>query len=359
VLLALQAANRKGIIHRDLKPENIFLAHQPDEGPVVKIIDFGLSKITTNAQELSRTQTGSVLGTPAYMSPEQAAGSSNLDHRTDLYSVGTMLYEMLAGALPYFGNNFNEFFAKLLTEEPRAPRDVYPAFPIEAEPLVRKAICKNPDDRFQTATEMLEALAMLPGWATRAGRLARLSSGMTASSFAAGDLGPGEQRPRRSEGTSPFDATAARFSATKVGQAGGSLGHGKPARVSRRGFVAGAIIAVVLLAVVAVFAVGRRSPPAASAPRANPATLPAPAPAERPGLTASPGGQATERAPQPELAAEKTKAALPTAENTAYPDSAQHKPSKVAAASSKKKSHAGAKRLRRGGRGTVMSEDFE
>jgi serine/threonine protein kinase len=356
VLLALQAANRKGIIHRDLKPENVFLAHQPDEGPVVKIIDFGLSKITTNAQELSRTQTGSVLGTPAYMSPEQAAGSTSLDHRTDLYSVGTMLYEMLAGALPYFGNNFNEFFAKLLTEEPRAPRDVYPAFPIEAEPLVRKAICKNPNDRFQTATEMLEALAMLPGWATRTERLARISSGMGASSFAAGDLGPGERRAR-SKVASPFSATEARYSTTKVGQAGGSLDGGKPTRVSRRGLVAGALIAAVLLVVVAVFGVGRWFSPATSATSPKPTTLPAPAPTEKPAVTASPSGPATERAPQPELPAGQPKATLPSAEPSAEPGPPQ--PSKAAAAKSRKKSQTGAKRLRRGGRGTVMSEDFE
>jgi serine/threonine protein kinase len=192
VLNALTAANRQGIIHRDLKPENIFLAHQPHEPPVVKIIDFGLSKITTNSPDISCTQTGSILGTPAYMSPEQARGGHNIDHRTDLYSLGTMLFEMLTGALPYAGSNFTEFFAKLLTEEPRAPRDVYPAFPVEAEPILRKALRKNPDERFQSAEEMLEALKTLPGFDQRDERLALLSLGMSKSTFAAGDLGTNE-----------------------------------------------------------------------------------------------------------------------------------------------------------------------
>ena len=139
-LLALAAANRQGIIHRDLKPEHIFLAHSPDEPPVVKIIDFGLSKITTSSPDMSCTQTGSILGTPAYMSPEQARGGPNIDHRTDLYSMGTILFELLTGALPYAGQNFTEFFANLLTEEPRSPSDIYPAFPMEAEPILRKAL---------------------------------------------------------------------------------------------------------------------------------------------------------------------------------------------------------------------------
>jgi serine/threonine protein kinase len=108
-LQALQAAHRKGIVHRDLKPDNIFLAYQEGEPPVVKIIDFGISKFTQGDPDKWRTRTGAVMGTPAYMSPEQARGSASLDHRTDLYSMGTILFEMLTGGLPYAGTNFAEY----------------------------------------------------------------------------------------------------------------------------------------------------------------------------------------------------------------------------------------------------------
>jgi serine/threonine-protein kinase len=117
-LQALQAAHRKGIIHRDLKPDNIFLAHQQGEPPVVKIIDFGISKFTQCALDKWRTKTGSILGTPAYMSPEQARGSAGLDHRTDIYSMGTIFFEMLTGALPFAGNNFAEYLSAMLIEDP-------------------------------------------------------------------------------------------------------------------------------------------------------------------------------------------------------------------------------------------------
>jgi serine/threonine-protein kinase len=117
-LQALQAAHRKGIIHRDLKPDNIFLAHQQGEPPVVKIIDFGISKFTQGEIDKWRTKTGSILGTPAYMSPEQARGSAGLDHRTDIYSMGTIFFEMLTGALPFAGNNFAEYLSAMLIEDP-------------------------------------------------------------------------------------------------------------------------------------------------------------------------------------------------------------------------------------------------
>ena len=98
VLQALFAAHSKGIVHRDLKPENIFLAHRPGGVPKIKLIDFGISKVTQAGSGEKLTQTGSVMGTPAYMSPEQARGSSDLDHRADIYSTGVILYEMLLAA---------------------------------------------------------------------------------------------------------------------------------------------------------------------------------------------------------------------------------------------------------------------
>jgi serine/threonine-protein kinase len=352
VLQALTAANRQGIIHRDLKPENIFLAHQPHEPPVVKIIDFGLSKITTNSPDISCTQTGSILGTPAYMSPEQARGGHNIDHRTDLYSLGTMLFEMLTGALPYAGSNFTEFFAKLLTEEPRAPRDVYPAFPVEAEPILRKALRKNPDERFQSAEEMLEALKTLPGFDQRDERLALLSLGMSKSTFAAGDLGTNEVssvgRSSRTVAASSHmrrvSKVASRAFDKVQDDAEDELEKGP--RRSRNLLVAGvvgALVAAVLVLVGAVIFLRKGTGPQVSSPQgralAEPA-IPVQPPAARP---------AVEPAPLPAPVAAVPAASKPVQAAQPEPDPATRS----------KKASPGSNRLRRGGRGTEMSEQFE
>ena len=335
-LLALAAAHRQNIIHRDLKPDNIFLAHQPDEPPVVKVIDFGLSKITTSAPDVSCTQTGSIMGTPAYMSPEQARGASDVDHRTDLYSMGTMLFEMLTGELPYSGKTFTEFFAKLLTEEPRTPREVYPDFPVEAEPVVRKALSKSTEERFQSAAEMLEAIRALPGFDKREECLALLSSGMSKSTFAAGDLGPSglpSARPRRR-------AFAAATGARAVEQ----LTETRP-RGSKRIVIVGAVLIAVLAVVGAVLWGHKGTAPGQTA--VEPA-LPAQPQAAKPPVapTFSP--------PPPPVPAPLPVAAAPTEVRPAQPARLEPRP-----ATQGKKSSSTSKGLRRGGRGTEMSEQFE
>jgi serine/threonine-protein kinase len=189
VLLALQAAHRREIVHRDLKPDNVFLAAQPDGRVAIKIIDFGISKIVNGEPDRWRTQTGAVLGTPNYMSPEQARGAAGVDHRADLYAVGAILYEMLTGGLPYTGDSFAELYARLLTEPPRPPRSVYPQLATEIEPLLKKAVGKDPAERFQSAGEMLAALVAFPAFARRSERLSALASGQAMVTFAVGDLG--------------------------------------------------------------------------------------------------------------------------------------------------------------------------
>ncbi|MBN1774275.1 MAG: serine/threonine protein kinase [Deltaproteobacteria bacterium] len=106
VLSALRVAHQRGIVHRDLKPDNIYLVESPGSPMVVKLLDFGISKMTVVGDGQQRmTQTGAVLGTPVYMSPEQAAGRSDADHRLDIYAMGVILFELLTGRLPYGGTN--------------------------------------------------------------------------------------------------------------------------------------------------------------------------------------------------------------------------------------------------------------
>ncbi len=157
-LLALGAAHEKGIVHRDLKPDNIFLVHRKGELPGVKIIDFGISKFIYADEQTKITQDGSMLGTPAYMSPEQARGLDNVDHRTDLYAMGVILYELLTGDLPFIGSTYSELLINMITTEPRDPIVVFPNFPTAAKPILQKALQKNPDERYQSAEEMLNAI---------------------------------------------------------------------------------------------------------------------------------------------------------------------------------------------------------
>ena len=188
-LLALGAAHEKGIIHRDLKPGNIFLVHQKDETPLVKLIDFGISKFTQATGQEKLTQTGSLLGTPSYMSPEQAMGSSEIDARADIYAMGVIFYQMLTNGLPFEGENYNELLVNVLTKEPRPPSEVYADFPIDAEPVVMKEISKDPADRSQSTAEFIASLKTLGAYSERQEGLTLLGTIIKANSFAGGDLG--------------------------------------------------------------------------------------------------------------------------------------------------------------------------
>jgi len=188
-LLALAAAHDKSVVHRDLKPDNIFLIHVKDESPEVKIIDFGISKFAETDNQTRLTQDGSLLGTPAYMSPEQARGSLNVNHLSDIYAMGIIFYEMLAGDTPFTGQQYNELLFNILTTEARPPKDINPNFPMEAWPIIRRAISKEPSERFASAAEMLEAMRTISDSNQRRSGLAQIGRTMHKDSFAGGDLG--------------------------------------------------------------------------------------------------------------------------------------------------------------------------
>ena len=151
---ALDYAHRRGVIHRDLKPENI-LMH--DGQPLVA--DFGIALAVSNAGGSRITQTGLSLGTPQYMSPEQATGDRAIDARTDIYSLGAVTYEMLVGEAPHSGSTSQAIIARVLTEKPRSMRASRPSVPAHVEAAVEHALEKLPADRWATAKEFAEALA--------------------------------------------------------------------------------------------------------------------------------------------------------------------------------------------------------
>ncbi|MBE0593328.1 MAG: protein kinase, partial [Gemmatimonadales bacterium] len=155
---ALEHAHRNNVVHRDIKPENILL----HDGYAL-VTDFGVAKAISAAGPEQITETGIAVGTPAYMSPEQASGKSEIDGRTDIYALGCVLFEMLTGEPPFGIGTADTVLAKHVTEPPPSPRSRMPAIPLDVERAVLKALAKSPGARFQSAGEFAEHLTMLRG----------------------------------------------------------------------------------------------------------------------------------------------------------------------------------------------------
>jgi serine/threonine-protein kinase len=175
---ALAAAHAKGIVHRDIKPENLFLLRRKDRD-FVKVVDFGISKslrASDEAEEQPRlTQTGMVLGTPLYMSPEQARGDDELDARVDIYALGVIMYEATTGRVPFVGNNYLSVISQVLNEDAIPPRQLRPELSEELEAIVLRAMAKDRDDRYASATDLLRDVTALLDDPTRSTERAKIT----------------------------------------------------------------------------------------------------------------------------------------------------------------------------------------
>jgi serine/threonine protein kinase len=162
---ALIRAHEAGIVHRDLKPENIFLVRDEEDGTeLAKVVDFGIAKFTDKSSGLSSsTKTGAVLGTPYFMSPEQARGLRGVDYRSDLWSMGVIAYRCVTGQMPFNGEAVGDLLVQICTAPLPVASQTAPGVPAGFDAWVARALAREPAQRFQSATELAEALAGVAG----------------------------------------------------------------------------------------------------------------------------------------------------------------------------------------------------
>jgi eukaryotic-like serine/threonine-protein kinase len=259
VARALNQAHAQGIIHRDLKPENIFLTREPDiDEECVKVVDFGIAKFPRTSAEMAPcTRTGEVMGTPYYMSPEQARGIKSADHRADLWSMGVIGYRCLVGELPFDGNTLVDLMIRITTGDLPVPSEHADNVPAEFDAWFAKSVARDPDDRFQSAVQLAGELASI----------AQIPFSQDASLRKLPSLDPAEQ-------TVPLQPMGANATSPKVYSS--TLGKKSFAKKTNRApWLVGAIAIVAILSGVAVFATVRnnaQTTPATSAPESVPPT---------------------------------------------------------------------------------------
>lgn len=218
VARALARAHAAGIIHRDLKPENVFIAPNEDE-EIVKVLDFGVAKIlTNNKNQMSRTGAGTLIGTPHYMSPEQVKGIGEIDYRSDLWALAVITYQAVTGRLPFDSEGVGDLLIKISLETPQPPSALVDGLTADFDQWFARASAKEPEDRFQSAREMAEALARVSGIEAKSS-MVRIEDAPKSE----GDLDWGESGP--SSGNSSIWSTRALAASEREPE---TLQHGAP-----------------------------------------------------------------------------------------------------------------------------------
>jgi serine/threonine-protein kinase len=208
---ALAEAHSFGIVHRDLKPANLFIAKRTDGTRLVKVLDFGISKSLpgAGAGELSLTTTSAFMGSPLYMSPEHVRSSKDVDTRTDIWSLGVIMYEMLTKQAPFMGDSIGAVCAALLSDVPAPMRSVRADVAPELEAVILRCLAKNREERFSTVSELAAALAPFasPGSQLHVDRASRLLGALGLPPTPAARVGPSIPREPAPQSAHPAKAT--------------------------------------------------------------------------------------------------------------------------------------------------------
>lgn len=288
VCRAVQKAHEAGIVHRDLKPDNIFLCRSPeDDHETAKVLDFGIAKMQEagNPGLSSGTKTGAVIGTPFFMSPEQARGLRGIDHRTDIWSLGVIAYRAAVGKLPFDGESVGDLLVKICTAPLPRPSQFQPSLPANFDSWFSRALSREPGDRFSSAFELSDALLEIAGLPARSGR---------------GHTPPPRPAsiPDASTRVSDGGISAAPFTATPA------MTSELPARKSAAPLILGLVGVAALVAGGALLVTRKHVVPAkveAAALISSPSSAPAPSPVTPPGddTTITPLAAAASPAPTP------------------------------------------------------------
>jgi len=177
---ALAEAHAAGIVHRDIKPSNVFVTRRPDGSPLVKLLDFGISKAlaTSEGDGKGLTTTSSFMGSPVYAPPEQLAAARDVDARADIWAIGTILYEAVTGRTPFIGESVMKIASEIFTAAPTPPATLRPDLPEGLGAVILRCLEKRPDDRFQNVRDLAAALVpFAPGAGAAAARVARIYGG--------------------------------------------------------------------------------------------------------------------------------------------------------------------------------------
>jgi serine/threonine-protein kinase len=289
---ALAASHAHGIIHRDLKPENIFLINKGGTSDFVKVLDFGLAKLTLGADKVShKTRTGSVMGTPYYMSPEQCEGRPNIDQRADVYSLGVILFEMMTGKVPFGGEGYGEIIVKHITAPVPSPRGINPRLSAAHEAILLRALAKNRDERFHGMEDFRVAMldperyALAPSIVPTPGPLSGYGAerGAAPSRLIDGNVSSGIVVV----GGADLGARAAPMPST-FREAAGSVEAEDAIPKSRGALLAGILGAALVVGGIAAFLVVRSGSSGQPTTAQQAASKPAPAPAAPPTAPAPP-----------------------------------------------------------------------
>jgi len=299
VARALTRAHGLGIVHRDLKPENIFLTHtEDDDGEVAKVLDFGIAKIKPPEGSDSATRTGAVLGSPLFMSPEQARGLKSVDHRTDIYSLGMVTYTMLTGQSAFSGESFGDILVAICTQPLPSFRTIAPALPSGLDGWFARACAREPEARYSSIEQVLEGL-------------------YAAAGISRPNLKAQEVLRSDSSGTGQ---TPVRVGATVTDAALAAPGHATNAALTvtgedipRRSMVIPVVLAGALVAAIAVVALVALRKPAELAASGGGAVL---------AFTGSAPAPGTASAPTPAAAPSASQATAASAENRGAPQKA-------------------------------------